>query len=151
MLPINLVIIFYFTLCLAFLLFVIEIDQFFGYIWRPYNMQRQFCFLNLVCFFPWLAGRFHNFELTQNREKNKKWSLWQLPFLWRHYTMTQKHNVRHTHFTKYVVKQKRKTTKLHVSSKLRICISVGNYCLLIPYLRPSCWFKREVPSNATVD
>jgi hypothetical protein len=24
-------------------------------------------------FFPWLAGRFHNFELTQNREKNKKW------------------------------------------------------------------------------
>jgi hypothetical protein len=25
-----------------------------------------------VClFFPWLAGTFHNFELTQNREKNK--------------------------------------------------------------------------------
>ena len=34
-------------------------------------MQRQLCFLNLVCFFPWLAGRFHNFELTQNREKTR--------------------------------------------------------------------------------
>jgi hypothetical protein len=22
-------------------------------------------------FFPWLAGRFHNFELTQNREKSR--------------------------------------------------------------------------------
>jgi hypothetical protein len=35
-------------------------------------MQRQFCFLKLVCFSPWLADRFHNFELMQNR-KNKKW------------------------------------------------------------------------------
>jgi hypothetical protein len=34
-------------------------------------MQRQFCFLKLVCFFSWLAGRFHNFELTQNREKTR--------------------------------------------------------------------------------
>jgi hypothetical protein len=29
-------------------------------------------FLKLVCFYPWLAGKFHNFELTQNREKNPK-------------------------------------------------------------------------------
>jgi hypothetical protein len=28
-------------------------------------------FLKLVCFFPWLAGWFHNFELTQNREKTR--------------------------------------------------------------------------------
>jgi hypothetical protein len=28
-------------------------------------------FLNIVCFFAWLAGRFHNFELTQNREKTR--------------------------------------------------------------------------------
>jgi hypothetical protein len=34
-------------------------------------MQRQFYFLNLVCFLPWLAGRFQNFELTQNREKQE--------------------------------------------------------------------------------
>jgi hypothetical protein len=34
-------------------------------------MQRQFCFLKRVCFFSWLAGRFHNFELTQNREKTR--------------------------------------------------------------------------------
>jgi hypothetical protein len=34
-------------------------------------MQRQLCFSKLVCFFPWLAGRFHNFELTQNREKTR--------------------------------------------------------------------------------
>jgi hypothetical protein len=32
-------------------------------------MQRQFCFLKLLCFYAWLAGRFHNFELMQNREK----------------------------------------------------------------------------------
>jgi hypothetical protein len=25
----------------------------------------------LFGFFPWLAGRFHNFELTQNREKTR--------------------------------------------------------------------------------
>jgi DNA invertase Pin-like site-specific DNA recombinase len=24
-----------------------------------------------LCFFPWLAGRFNNFELTQNREKTR--------------------------------------------------------------------------------
>jgi hypothetical protein len=30
-------------------------------------MLRQFCFSKFVCFFPWLAGRFHNFELTQNK------------------------------------------------------------------------------------
>jgi hypothetical protein len=34
-------------------------------------MQSQLCFLKVVCFFPWLAGRFHNFELTQNREKTR--------------------------------------------------------------------------------
>jgi hypothetical protein len=34
-------------------------------------MQWQFCFSKLVCFSPWLAGRFHNFELTQNREKTR--------------------------------------------------------------------------------
>jgi hypothetical protein len=34
-------------------------------------MQRQLCFLKLVCFFSWLAGRFHDFELTQNREKTR--------------------------------------------------------------------------------
>jgi hypothetical protein len=31
-------------------------------------------------FFPWLAGRLHNFELTQNREKKNKWpyiKVWQ--------------------------------------------------------------------------
>jgi hypothetical protein len=39
----------------------------------PYYTQRWFCFLKLVCFLPWLAGKFHNFELTRNR-KNKKWS-----------------------------------------------------------------------------
>jgi hypothetical protein len=33
--------------------------------------KRQFCFLNLFVFFPWLAGRFHNFELKQNREKTR--------------------------------------------------------------------------------
>jgi hypothetical protein len=32
---------------------------------------RDSCFLKLVCFFPWLAGRFHNYELTQNREKTR--------------------------------------------------------------------------------
>jgi hypothetical protein len=26
-------------------------------------------FFKAVCFCPWLAGKFHNFELTQNREK----------------------------------------------------------------------------------
>jgi hypothetical protein len=31
----------------------------------------KFVFLKLVCFFPWLAGRFHNSELTQNREKTR--------------------------------------------------------------------------------
>jgi hypothetical protein len=30
-------------------------------------MQRQLCFSKLV----WLAGSFHNFELTQNREKTR--------------------------------------------------------------------------------
>jgi hypothetical protein len=35
------------------------------------NMERQLCFWKPVCFFPWLAGRFHNFELTQNREKTR--------------------------------------------------------------------------------
>jgi hypothetical protein len=40
---------------------------------RPNNMQTKFCFLKLVCFFPWLAGRFHNFALTVRKtEKNKK-------------------------------------------------------------------------------
>jgi hypothetical protein len=37
-------------------------------------MQRQLCFLKLVCFSPGgcrLAGRFHKFELTQNREKTR--------------------------------------------------------------------------------
>jgi hypothetical protein len=31
------------------------------------------CFtsIQLACFPPWLAGRFHNFELTQNREKTR--------------------------------------------------------------------------------
>jgi hypothetical protein len=39
-------------------------------------MQRQLSFLKLVCFFPWLADRFHNFELTQNRgEKNQEMTL----------------------------------------------------------------------------
>jgi hypothetical protein len=66
MLSINLVITFYFTLCLAFLLFVIEIDQFFV-IFDVHTI----CFQNIVCFFPLLAGRFHNFELTQNREKTR--------------------------------------------------------------------------------
>jgi hypothetical protein len=42
----------------------------FCYIQRPFNMQMQVCFLNFVCFSPWLAGRYHNFELTQNRKKN---------------------------------------------------------------------------------
>jgi hypothetical protein len=28
-------------------------------------------FLKLVCFFTGLAGRFYNFELTQNREKTR--------------------------------------------------------------------------------
>jgi competence protein ComGC len=28
-------------------------------------------FLKLVCFFRMLAGRFHNFKLTQNREKTR--------------------------------------------------------------------------------
>jgi hypothetical protein len=35
-------------------------------------MQRQFYFLTLVCFFPLLAGKLHNFELMQNREEKKK-------------------------------------------------------------------------------
>jgi hypothetical protein len=36
-------------------------------------MQRAkiLLFFKLVCFFPFLAGRFHNFELTQNREKTR--------------------------------------------------------------------------------
>jgi hypothetical protein len=34
-------------------------------------MQRQFCLLKLVYFFTGLAGKFHNFELTQNREKTR--------------------------------------------------------------------------------
>jgi hypothetical protein len=38
---------------------------------RPYNIYKQLCFLKLVCFVPWLVGRFHNFELTQNREKTR--------------------------------------------------------------------------------
>jgi hypothetical protein len=33
------------------------------------------CFLKLVCFFAWLADRFHNFELTQNREEKKEIAL----------------------------------------------------------------------------
>jgi hypothetical protein len=37
-------------------------------------MQRQICFFK-VCFFPWLAGRFHNFELTQNGEKKQEMAL----------------------------------------------------------------------------
>jgi hypothetical protein len=43
-----------------------EVDQFFV-VSRPYNMQRQLCF-----YFPRLAGRFHNFELTQKREKKQE-------------------------------------------------------------------------------
>jgi hypothetical protein len=40
------------------------------------NKQRQFCFLNFVVLFlfPWLAGRFYNFELMQNRKKARNGS-----------------------------------------------------------------------------
>jgi hypothetical protein len=31
--------------------------------------MQSFVFSKLRCSFSWLAGRFHNFELTQNREK----------------------------------------------------------------------------------
>jgi hypothetical protein len=61
------VLIFHFTLTCVFLLLINEIDQ----IFVLFDIQMQFCFLKLVCFLPWLSGRFHNFELTQNR-KNKK-------------------------------------------------------------------------------
>jgi hypothetical protein len=47
-----------------------EVDQIFV-VSRPYNMQRQLVFKSLFGFFPWLAGGFHNFELTQNREKTR--------------------------------------------------------------------------------
>lgn len=51
----------------------------FCYVSCPSNMQRQFSFFKLVFFFPWLVGRFYNFELTQNRDPPpppppKKWS-----------------------------------------------------------------------------
>jgi hypothetical protein len=71
MLSINLVIIFYFTLCLEFLLSINELDQIFVKFDIHTTCRDSFVFLQLVCFSPWLAGRFHNFELTQNREKTR--------------------------------------------------------------------------------
>jgi hypothetical protein len=61
---------FIYTFSWVFPLLINEVDQMFV-VSRSYNMQRQVCFWKLVCFFPWLAGRFHNFELTQNREKTR--------------------------------------------------------------------------------
>ena len=61
---------FIYTLSWVFPLLINEVDQIFV-VSRPHNMQRQLCFLKFVCFFPWLAGRSHKFELTQNREKTR--------------------------------------------------------------------------------
>jgi hypothetical protein len=57
MLSINFVSIFYFYIMFS-ISFVDEwIRSIFGYVSRPHNMQKQFCFLKLVYFSPgWLVG-----------------------------------------------------------------------------------------------
>jgi hypothetical protein len=48
-----------------------EIDQIFV-IFHTHTTYAETTLLSKAClFFPWLAGRFHNFELTQNREKTR--------------------------------------------------------------------------------
>jgi hypothetical protein len=57
----------YSTLCLVFLL-INEIDQLF-FVKMPIQHSEAVFFIELICFFAWLAGRFHNCVLTQNSEK----------------------------------------------------------------------------------
>jgi hypothetical protein len=61
---------FIYNISLVFPLLINEVDQIFA-VSCPYNMQRQLCFKSLFVFSPWLAGRFYNFELTQNRKKQE--------------------------------------------------------------------------------
>jgi hypothetical protein len=39
-------------------------------------MSIQHADLKFVCFFPWLAGRLHNFELTQTEKKQEMALYW---------------------------------------------------------------------------
>jgi hypothetical protein len=38
----------------------------------PIQHPEAILFSKAFVFFPWLVGRFHNFELTQNKEKTRK-------------------------------------------------------------------------------
>jgi hypothetical protein len=87
MLSFNLVIVFFFTLCCVFLFLINGKDKNFVMFDVQTTCRVSFFFitekflsvaknykqtnLKLVCFFPLLAGMFHNFELTQNREKTR--------------------------------------------------------------------------------
>jgi hypothetical protein len=48
-----------------------EVDQIFVF-FSSIQHAKTTLFLKACLFFPWLAGRFHNFELTQNRGKKKQ-------------------------------------------------------------------------------
>jgi hypothetical protein len=71
MISINQLIIFLFLLFVEFFFCSLNGMGQFLVIFHIHTTRKGILFLKLVYFFTGLAGRFHNFELTQNREKTR--------------------------------------------------------------------------------